>query len=139
MRDRVRDSASALNNSPAGAPYNLDRVLEIGFARYADRPARYRIEGDIPEAAAGDDDSGRKLLEGAAVINVTPSILETAKTGVGHQPDVARVRALDDDDVTFVQVLALVNEFHGISNRLSEKLMMITPALKGTQYRFRQT
>jgi hypothetical protein len=44
---------------------------------------------------------------------VASAVLEGAEVGVVHQTDVAGLRALDDDDVVFVEVLALVNEFHG--------------------------
>jgi hypothetical protein len=44
---------------------------------------------------------------------VTPAIFEAAEIRVAHQADVAELGALDDDHVVFVEVLALVYEFHG--------------------------
>jgi hypothetical protein len=46
------------------------------------------------------------------MVSVTATILEAAEIGVVHQADVAHLRALDDDDVVFVEVLALVDKFH---------------------------
>jgi hypothetical protein len=43
---------------------------------------------------------------------VTTAILEAAEVGVVHQADVAHLGALDDDDVVFIEVLALVDKFH---------------------------
>jgi len=40
------------------------------------------------------------------------AVLETAEIGVVHQTDVAGLGRLDDDDVVFIQVFALVDEFH---------------------------
>jgi hypothetical protein len=43
---------------------------------------------------------------------VAAAIFEAAEIGVVHQTDVAHLRALNDDDVVFVEVLALVDKFH---------------------------
>ncbi|MCY1188587.1 hypothetical protein D9M73_297150 [compost metagenome] len=43
---------------------------------------------------------------------MAPAILEAAEVGVVHQADVAALGTLDDDDVVFVEVFALVYEFH---------------------------
>jgi hypothetical protein len=47
------------------------------------------------------------------VVGVASAVLETAKVGIAHEADVAGVGALDHHDVAFVEVLALVDEFHG--------------------------
>ncbi|MDF5813570.1 hypothetical protein P4118_24645 [Pseudomonas aeruginosa] len=47
------------------------------------------------------------------MVAMLPAILETAEIGVVHQADIALLRALDDHDVVFVEVFALVDEFHG--------------------------
>jgi hypothetical protein len=47
------------------------------------------------------------------VVGVTTAILEAAEVGIVHQTDIAELGALDDDQIVFVEVLALVDEFHG--------------------------
>ena len=114
---------SGLAEFGAGAAHDLDRRLEARLAGHADCPAGHSINGDVPEAGAGCSDSGREILELATVVGVTAAIFETAKVCVAHQADIAGLGALDDDDVVFVQVLALVNKLHGGSKRgaLAEK------------------
>jgi hypothetical protein len=46
------------------------------------------------------------------MVSVPAAIFEAAEIGVVHQADVAGLGALDDDDVVFVEVLALVDKFH---------------------------
>jgi hypothetical protein len=46
------------------------------------------------------------------VIGVTATILEAAEVGVVHQTDVAHLGALNDDNVVFIEVLALMDKFH---------------------------
>jgi len=83
------------------------------FTGHADRPAVDRVDGDVPETGARRGDAGRKGVERATVVGMTAAILEAAEVGVVHQADVAHLGALDDDDVVFVEVLALVYKFHG--------------------------
>ena len=97
----------------AGAADDLDRVGQVRFARDADGATADGVDGDVPETGARRGDARRKLVESAAVVGVASAILERAEVGVVHQSDVAGLRALDDDNVVFVEVLALVNEFHG--------------------------
>ena len=104
---------SGLTELGAGAANDLDRMLQGRLARYADRPAADRIDGDVPEAGAWRGDSGRKFVECPAVVRVSATIFEAAKVRIAHQANVAGMGALDDDDVIFVEVLTLVNEFHG--------------------------
>jgi pyridoxal biosynthesis lyase PdxS len=47
------------------------------------------------------------------VIGVTAAILETAKIRIAHQTDITSLRAFDDDNVALVEVLTLMDEFHG--------------------------
>jgi hypothetical protein len=47
------------------------------------------------------------------MVSVPSAILETAEVRVVHQANVARLGAFDDDNVVFIEVLALVDEFHG--------------------------
>jgi hypothetical protein len=47
-----------------------------------------------------------------------PAILEAAEIGITHEADIAGVRTLDDHDVIFVEVFALVDEFHGMFPRI---------------------
>ena len=114
---------SGLAEFGAGATHDLDRRLEAWLAGHANRPAGNGINGDVPEAGAGCRDSGREILECAAVVGVTATIFEAAKMCVAHQANIAGLRALDDDNVVFVKVLALVNKFHGGSKgrALAEK------------------
>ena len=51
-------------------------------------------------------------VSNAAVIGVSTAILEAAEVGIAHQANVAGLRALDLDDVVFVEVFALVYKFH---------------------------
>jgi hypothetical protein len=44
---------------------------------------------------------------------VPAAVLEAAEIRVAHEADVAELGALDDDHVVFIEVLALVYEFHG--------------------------
>ena len=87
-------------------------MLEGRLASHADGFARYRIDRDVPEAAAGYGDARRERIEGTTVVGVPASVFETAKVRVVHQANVAGLRALDDDDVIFVEVLTLVYVFH---------------------------
>jgi hypothetical protein len=48
---------------------------------------------------------------------VTAAVFKAAEVGITHQADVAELGALDDDHVVFVEVLALVYEFHGCLRR----------------------
>ena len=81
----------------------------------ADGAACHHIQGDIPEPGAGRGDLGRELVERSAMIRMTAAILETAKVGVAHQADIARLRAFDDNNVSLIEVLTLVDEFHEVS------------------------
>ena len=92
------------------ATYDLDRRLERGLAGHADGTGGYRIDGNVPETGAWRSDASREVFECAAVIRVAPAILEAAKVRIAHQADVAGLGALDNDNVVFVKVLALVNE-----------------------------
>jgi hypothetical protein len=71
-----------------------------------------RINGDIPETGAGGRDLGWKLVKCAAVISVATAVLEAAEVRIVHQADIAELGAFDHDKVVFVEVLALVYEFH---------------------------
>jgi hypothetical protein len=51
------------------------------------------------------------------VVSVTATIFETAEISVTHQAYIAELRAFDDDEIVFVEVLALVYEFHGSLRR----------------------
>jgi hypothetical protein len=102
-----------LSKPAVRAPNNLDRVLEIRLARHTDGSLRDSVDGDIPEAGAGHHDLCRELVERPAVIAVASAILETAKAGVVHEPNVAGVGAFYDDKIALVKVLALVNVLHG--------------------------
>ena len=53
------------------------------------------------------------------MIGVAATIFKAAKVRIAHQADVARLGALDDDYVVFVEVLALVNKFHGVSKNVN--------------------
>ena len=43
------------------------------------------------------------------------AIFEAAKVRIAHQANIAGLRAFDDDNVSLVEVLTLVDEFHGVS------------------------
>ena len=90
-------------------------MLERRFARHADGAAGHGVDGDIPEATAGHSDLCRKAVERTAVVGMPAAILEAAEVGITHQANVAGLRALDHDDIVFVEVLALVYEFHLLS------------------------
>lgn len=57
------------------------------------------------------------------MVSVAAAVLEAAKVRIAHQANIAGLRAFDDDNVSLVEVLALVDEFHeGVSRRaFSEK------------------
>ena len=122
---------SGLAEFGAGAAHDLDRRLEARLAGHADCPAGHGINGDVPEAGAGCRDSGREILECAAVVRMTATIFKTAEVCIAHQANVARLGALDDDDVVFVEVLALVNELHVGSKKgaFAKKISTIARAL----------
>ncbi|CAI8922772.1 hypothetical protein EMIT0P100_30044 [Pseudomonas sp. IT-P100] len=82
------------------------------FAGYADRPTVDGVDGDVPETGTRCSYAGREGVESTAMVSVTAAILEAAEIGVVHQADVAHLGALDDDDVVFIEVLALVDKFH---------------------------
>ena len=46
------------------------------------------------------------------MISVTTTIFKTAEVRVAHKTDIAGLRALDNDFVIFIQMFALVDEFH---------------------------
>ena len=92
---------------------------QVRLARDADGTAADGVDGDIPEASAGHGDLRREGVEGTAVVGVATTVLEAAKVRIAHQADVARLGALNDDDVVFVEVLALVNKFHGVSKNVN--------------------
>jgi hypothetical protein len=75
------------------------------------------VDGDVPEAGAGRDNLRREAIKRAAVVGVTTAVLEAAKIRVVHQADVTELGALDDDNVVFVEVLALVDKFHDVSEK----------------------
>jgi hypothetical protein len=87
-------------------------VSQGRFARYADRPAVDRVDGDVPETGARCSNPGRESVECSTMVSVAAAILEAAEIGVVHQADIACLGALNDDDVVFVEVLALVDKFH---------------------------
>ena len=64
------------------------------------------------ETRAWRDDLRWKTVERTAVVCVPAAILEAAKVRVVHQTNIAGLRTLDNDDVTFFKVLALVYELH---------------------------
>ena len=71
------------------------------------------IDGDVPEPGAGHSDFCWELIKCAAVIGVAATVLERAEIRVVHQADITELRTLDDDQIVFIEVLALVYEFHG--------------------------
>jgi hypothetical protein len=106
---RVRHSAQFC----AGAADDFDRVRQGRFTGHADRPAVDRIDGDVPETGAWRRDACREGVERTAVIGVATAIFEAAEVGVVHQTDVAHLGALNDDDIVLIEVLALMDKFHG--------------------------
>jgi hypothetical protein len=94
------------------AANELDLVGKRRFARYRNCPRADGIEGDIPETGTWHRDFRREMVESAAMIGVSAAILETAKVGVVHQTDIAALGTFDDDNIVFIQVFALVYEFH---------------------------
>ena len=82
------------------------------FAGHADGPVADRVDRDVPETGTRCSNSRRESVKRSAVIRMTAAIFEAAKVGVVHQADVAGLGALNDDDVVFVEVLALVDKFH---------------------------
>src|SRR5690606_4502247 len=46
------------------------------------------------------------------VVAVATAVFEAAEVGITHQADVAGLRAVNHDDVVFVEVFALVYVFH---------------------------
>jgi hypothetical protein len=46
------------------------------------------------------------------VVGVPAAILEAAEVGIAHQANIAGLRALDHDNVVFIEVFALVYKFH---------------------------
>jgi hypothetical protein len=93
-------------------------MLHARFARYADGTAGHGVEGNIPVTAAGYGDFRRKLVERAAMVGVAAAVLETAKVSIVHQANIAGLGALDNDEIILVEVFALVDEFHQVSERL---------------------
>jgi hypothetical protein len=47
------------------------------------------------------------------MVSVPATVLEAAEIGVVHQADVTHLGAFDDHDIVLVEVLALMDEFHG--------------------------
>ena len=90
-------------------------MLQRRLARHADGLAAHGVDRDIPETAARHSDLGREGVEGTAVVGMSSAILEAAKVRVAHQTNIAGLRALDHDDVVFIEVLTLVYEFHLLS------------------------
>src|SRR3989338_5518847 len=87
-------------------------MLERRLVCDADGFARDRVDGDVPETTARYSDLGREGIERAAVVGVSAAILEAAEVGIAHQANVAGLRALDHDNVVFIEVFALVYKFH---------------------------
>src|SRR5690606_35566435 len=94
------------------APHDLDRIIHLRLARHADGLGRHGVQGDVPESATGYGDLRRETIERAAMVSMPPAVLEAAKVRIVHQANVAGLRALDNDQIVFVQMLALVYEFH---------------------------
>ena len=95
---------------------------QLGLVRQTHGLATHGINGDIPEAGTGHGDFHRKSIEGTAVVVVPAAVLETAEIRIAHQADIAGLRAVDDDQIVFIEMLALVNELHvllrlALSNR----------------------
>jgi hypothetical protein len=102
----------------AGATYDFNGRLEARLAGYADGAGGDGINGDIPETGARRSDASREILESTAMVGVTATIFEAAKVCIAHQANIAGLGALDDDNIVFVKVLALVNKFHGCSKKV---------------------
>ncbi|MNP59708.1 hypothetical protein D3C76_1547250 [compost metagenome] len=97
-------------------------MREGGLARPGGWPSAGGIDGDVPETGAGGSDLGRKGIERAAMIGMPAAIFETAEVGIAHQANVAALGAFDDNNVIFIEVLALVYEFHvNLRNAFSGK------------------
>jgi hypothetical protein len=118
-RGSFSDTIRALSAQPrCRATHNLDGVRERGLAAAACIDfTSSGIDGYVPETGAGSHDFRRESIESTAMVGVTAAILETAEIRVVHQADVAELGTLDDDDVVFVEMLALVYKFHGVSKK----------------------
>jgi hypothetical protein len=112
----------------AGTPDDFDLVRQGRLARDADGAAIDGVDGNVPETGARCGDPGWERVERTAMVTVPAAILETAKVGIAHQADVAGLGALDDNDIVFVEVLALVDEFHG---RLQKGFVLTVGAAEG--------
>ena len=91
---------------------DLDLVAEGRLAGQRDRSRGDGIEGDVPETGARHGDLRREPVERPAMISMSAAVLETAEVGVVHQADIAALGTLDHNDIVFVEVFALVYEFH---------------------------
>lgn len=93
----------------------LDGVLEWRLFRGGVQRATSSVQGDIPVTSARYRDTRRETIECAPMVGMSGAIFERAEICVAHQAYIAALRTLDNDHVVFVEVFALVDEFHASS------------------------